>query len=298
MLHDVAGKAVRELTFHRRSLPAAVVSNSRPDWKAALESIKGIYLITDTRTGKRYVGSAYGDQGIWSRWCAYAASGRLRDLEKTDAARPSDGQGPWRDDSATRQPRSGAPAARRASVVWRRLLDVASFSEGALGTRMQRDRHLPVDRGIIGIHRPCGLGAFFWMGVIVTAAIWMTDAEARHVPARLSSRTCSRSVRVESDRPGTASGDSRSGFLMAAVPSAVKPPGTRPEVRQETGVAKARSVAAYVRTLVEAGEPVLLGGWHRAVYDIWNQVLVDLKPVNFPTMMVAEKIADSILSGA
>ncbi|AWX92359.1 hypothetical protein DPM13_01420 [Paracoccus mutanolyticus] len=35
----------------------ALVSNSRPDWKAALESIKGIYLITDTRTGKRYVGS-------------------------------------------------------------------------------------------------------------------------------------------------------------------------------------------------------------------------------------------------
>ena len=49
----------------------ALVRNSRPDWKAALASIKGIYLISDIRTGKRYVGSAYGDQGIWSRWSNY-----------------------------------------------------------------------------------------------------------------------------------------------------------------------------------------------------------------------------------
>ena len=52
-----------------------LVRNDRPDWKAALESVKGIYLITDTASGKRYVGSAYGDQGIWSRWCSYIASG-------------------------------------------------------------------------------------------------------------------------------------------------------------------------------------------------------------------------------
>lgn len=52
-------------------------------------------------------------------------------------------------------------------------------------------------------------------------------------------------------------------------------------VRQETGIAKARAVAAYVRTLVEAGEPVLLGGWHREVYRIWNECLADLNPVMF-----------------
>lgn len=52
-------------------------------------------------------------------------------------------------------------------------------------------------------------------------------------------------------------------------------------MRLETGVAKARSVAAYVRTLVEAGEPVLLAGWHRAVYDLWLAALADLKPVMF-----------------
>lgn len=52
-------------------------------------------------------------------------------------------------------------------------------------------------------------------------------------------------------------------------------------VRQETGIAKARAVAAYVRTIVEAGEPVLLGGWHREVYRIWNECLADLNPVMF-----------------
>lgn len=52
-----------------------LVRNDRPDWKAALESVKGVYLITDARTGKRYVGAAYGGQGVWSRWCSYIASG-------------------------------------------------------------------------------------------------------------------------------------------------------------------------------------------------------------------------------
>lgn len=54
---------------------ATLVTNDRPDWKSALESVKGVYLITDTSTGKRYVGKATGGQGIWSRWGEYADSG-------------------------------------------------------------------------------------------------------------------------------------------------------------------------------------------------------------------------------
>ena len=66
---------------------ATLVRNGRPDWRAALESVKGVYLLTDTKTGKRYVGSAYGDQGVWSRWCEYVTSGHggnteLRELVK------------------------------------------------------------------------------------------------------------------------------------------------------------------------------------------------------------------------
>jgi len=44
-------------------------------WHGALTSVKGIYLITDTTTGKHYVGKASGDAGIWDRWCAYAKNG-------------------------------------------------------------------------------------------------------------------------------------------------------------------------------------------------------------------------------
>ncbi len=65
----------------------SIVKNDRPDWKAALQNVKGIYLITDTSTSKRYVGLADGEAGIWSRWSDYVTSGHggnagLRELVK------------------------------------------------------------------------------------------------------------------------------------------------------------------------------------------------------------------------
>ncbi len=47
----------------------------KPDWYSALANCQGIYLITDTKTGRRYVGSAYGENGIWSRWGDYFDTG-------------------------------------------------------------------------------------------------------------------------------------------------------------------------------------------------------------------------------
>jgi hypothetical protein len=44
-------------------------------WRGALANIKGVYLITDTSTGKHYVGKASGGEGIWQRWCNYATDG-------------------------------------------------------------------------------------------------------------------------------------------------------------------------------------------------------------------------------
>lgn len=44
-------------------------------WRTALENQKGVYLITDTLTNKRYVGSAYGDNMILGRWQDYAKNG-------------------------------------------------------------------------------------------------------------------------------------------------------------------------------------------------------------------------------
>jgi hypothetical protein len=53
------------------------------------------------------------------------------------------------------------------------------------------------------------------------------------------------------------------------------------EVRQATGLAKAPFVAELVRMLIESGEKVLLGGWHRAVYEIWRDRLKDFRPAFF-----------------
>ena len=52
-----------------------IVRNQYPDWKRMLSATKGIYLISDTLTGKLYVGSAYGDLGIWGRWSNYVSTG-------------------------------------------------------------------------------------------------------------------------------------------------------------------------------------------------------------------------------
>ena len=52
-------------------------------------------------------------------------------------------------------------------------------------------------------------------------------------------------------------------------------------LRQATGIAKAPYVASFVRLLVESGEKVILYGWHRAVYEIWNDMLHDLMPAMY-----------------
>lgn len=51
-----------------------IIANQYPDWRQVLSAIKGIYLINDTNTGKLYIGSAYGDEGIWGRWSEYVAT--------------------------------------------------------------------------------------------------------------------------------------------------------------------------------------------------------------------------------
>lgn len=60
---------------HEFSALEVILREGRTDWKAALENVKGVYLITDKSNGKRYVGSAYGTSGIWSRWSCYIGTG-------------------------------------------------------------------------------------------------------------------------------------------------------------------------------------------------------------------------------
>lgn len=60
----------------RFTLLEQIISSERPDWKTALANVKGVYVITDSNNGKKYVGSAYGDNGkIWSRWSCYVRTG-------------------------------------------------------------------------------------------------------------------------------------------------------------------------------------------------------------------------------
>lgn len=68
----------------------AIFSKEAESWKNPLQSVNGIYLIQDTKTGKQYVGSTYGLEGIWGRWNAYFTTGghggnkKLEELIKND----------------------------------------------------------------------------------------------------------------------------------------------------------------------------------------------------------------------
>ena len=59
---------------HTFDVLAAAVTQDWPDWRGALQYLKGVYVIHDQKTGKSYVGSAYGSDGIWSRLCQYVNS--------------------------------------------------------------------------------------------------------------------------------------------------------------------------------------------------------------------------------
>lgn len=50
-------------------------------WRTALSSVVGIYLITDTRDGRQYVGKADGAENISQRWGVYASNGHGGNVE-------------------------------------------------------------------------------------------------------------------------------------------------------------------------------------------------------------------------
>jgi hypothetical protein len=52
-----------------------IARNQYPDWRKMLSATKGVYLINDSKSGKLYVGSAYGEEGIWGRWMSYVSTG-------------------------------------------------------------------------------------------------------------------------------------------------------------------------------------------------------------------------------
>ncbi len=60
---------------HGFNLLLPIFKNENADWKGALENVKGVYVIMDKTNGKKYIGAAYGDGGIWSRWADYMNTG-------------------------------------------------------------------------------------------------------------------------------------------------------------------------------------------------------------------------------
>jgi hypothetical protein len=63
------------------------------DWRVPLSAVAGVYLILAQGSGHLYVGSAYGESGIWGRWRNYAHSGdggnvQLRELIRENSTYP------------------------------------------------------------------------------------------------------------------------------------------------------------------------------------------------------------------
>lgn len=54
---------------------AAIIARQKASWIEALKNQKAVYLITDTKTGKLYVGSATGGEMLLKRWSDYVANG-------------------------------------------------------------------------------------------------------------------------------------------------------------------------------------------------------------------------------
>ncbi|WFP16170.1 GIY-YIG nuclease family protein [Citricoccus muralis] len=74
------------LVLDRPHLQAVMREHRYEAWRTALSSVVGIYLITDTRDGRQYVGKADGAESIRQRWSTYAANGHggnteLRDID-------------------------------------------------------------------------------------------------------------------------------------------------------------------------------------------------------------------------
>lgn len=65
-------------------------------------------------------------------------------------------------------------------------------------------------------------------------------------------------------------------------------------LRQATGIAKAPYVAEFVKLLLDSGEPIVLFGWHRAVYGIWSEALAAYNPVLYTGSESAIQKAEAI----
>ena len=60
---------------------ARIINDNIDIWKHKLTACNCIYVISDSKTGKLYVGSTYNLDGIWGRWKEYANTGHGGNVE-------------------------------------------------------------------------------------------------------------------------------------------------------------------------------------------------------------------------
>ncbi len=69
------------LTLDYPQLQTVMREHRYAAWRTALASVIGIYLITDTRDGRHYVGKADGAENLQQRWSEYSANGHGGNVE-------------------------------------------------------------------------------------------------------------------------------------------------------------------------------------------------------------------------
>lgn len=67
----IAFKGLDNVHLSYPDLQLILSSEKFGDYRNALMSVKGVYCLTDTKTGKLYIGSAYGEHGVAQRWEDY-----------------------------------------------------------------------------------------------------------------------------------------------------------------------------------------------------------------------------------
>lgn len=70
-----------QLVLDHAKLQSVMREHRYASWRTALSSVIGIYLITDTRDGRQYIGKADGAESIRQRWNAYAVNGHGGNVE-------------------------------------------------------------------------------------------------------------------------------------------------------------------------------------------------------------------------
>ncbi len=161
---------------------------------------------------------------------------------------------------------------------------VSILSPGVLGTRDEfiREWGSTTYNGNVVVKDPAALGSYLReQGVM----LGRTRAEVgRELPKTVK---VTHTIAAEQEVLATAERD-----LRAFAELLIAGSGTREErgqaatqidmrMRQATGIAKAPYVAEFVNLLLESEEKIVLFGWHRDVYDIWNERLAQHHPVMY-----------------